>query len=63
MAAYFIQYTYEAYNEHRYEDECIIDFEKFERVDSESFYRKFNDKIRERYSYNAKPIIKNVVKL
>lgn len=47
MAAYFIKYTYcsARAKDIRYSADCVICYEKFEKVDSESFYSKFNKAI------------------
>ena len=65
MAAYFIQYTYRSYSARdiRYKDNLIIDYEKFEKVDSKSFYQKFAEKVKQKYSYDCDPEITSVVKL
>lgn len=61
MAAYFIQYSYLSYDKFTYNDYCIINYEKFEKVDEKSFYRKFEEKVKEKHDYittNIKHIIK-----
>ena len=65
MAAYFIQYSYCSWSakDIRYKDTCIIDFERFEKVDSESFYRKFHNEVTKQHERDCYPIIQNVVKL
>lgn len=63
MAAYFINYSYVNYSGVRRDASCIIDYERFEKVDSESFYRKFNDIIKKEFSFNCSPIIESVTKL
>ena len=62
MAAYFIKYTYGAASakDIRYSDDCIINYEKFEKVDSESFYRKFREAIG---NWMYEPRIESVTKL
>ena len=62
MAAYFIQYSYIAHNEYSYDDDCIINYEKFEKVDEKSFYRKFEEKIKQKH-YCATAKIKHIIKL
>lgn len=62
MAAYFIQYSYLAYNEYTYNDDCIISYEKFEKVDEKSFYRKFEEKIKQKHNCRTAKI-KNIIKL
>ena len=64
MAAYFIKYTYcdAQAKDIRYSANCVIRYEKFEKVDSESFYRKFDEAIgKSRALYE--PRIESVTKL
>lgn len=63
MAAYFIKYSYTGYDDRRYNKSCIIDYERFEKVNRESFYRKFNEVIKKEFSYNCSPSIESVTKL
>ena len=63
MAAYFIKYSYVTLNGNRRDNSCIIDYKPFEKVNSESFYRKFNDVIKEGVCSNSSPIIESVTKL
>ena len=46
MAAYFVKvnYWYDRRSDIHYNGECIITYEKFERVDEESFRKKVKDK-------------------
>lgn len=62
MAAYFIKYTYSglASKDIRLNGNCIINYEKFEKVDSESFYRKFREAIEK---WMSEPRIESVTKL
>ena len=63
MAAYFINYSYVNLNGARRDASCIIDYERFEKVNSESFYRKFNDIIKNEFSFDCSPRIESVTKL
>jgi len=63
MAAYFIKYRYTTYNGFIDRDNCIINYEPFEKVDEESFYKKFNEKINEKYFRNDSAIIEDIIKL
>ena len=58
MAAYFIKYTYSrgGYGG-RGHDNVIIDFERFEKVNSESIYKKIEAKSGRRY-VNIEDIVK-----
>lgn len=60
MASYFVKFK--RFEDNRWEDRStIIDFEKFEKVDSHSFYRKVK---LESFFYNDAPVkIEDVVKL
>lgn len=60
MAAYFIKYTYcdARAKDIRYSADCVICYEKFEKVDGESFYRKFYEAAGE-----FEPKIESVTKL
>lgn len=62
MAAYFIKYTYSSSRakDIRLNGNCIIDYEKFEKVDSGSFYRKFHEVIG---NWVYEPRIESVTKL
>lgn len=64
MAAYFIKYTYSSARakDIRCSADCVICYEKFERVDSESFYRKFNEAIG-KFIAVFEPRIESVTKL
>lgn len=63
MAAYFIKYSYVSHGGNCRNDSCIIDYERFEKVNSESFYRKFNDIIKKEFNYDCFPKIESVTKL
>ena len=63
MAAYFVKVSYPSYRARDiyYDSTCIISFDKFERVDEESFFEKVKGKFP---SYAQNDIkIKDVVKL
>lgn len=64
MAAYFIKYTYcsARAKDIRYSADCVICYEKFEKVDSESFYRKFHEEIGKTITM-FEPKIESVTKL
>lgn len=64
MAAYFIKYTYRSASakDIRYSADCVICYEKFEKVDSESFYSKFN-KATGKSTAIFEPRIESVTKL
>jgi len=61
MAAYFIEYTYASprAKDIRYRGNCIIDYERFETVNHESFFRKFKEKV----SCCYEPKIEKITKL
>lgn len=61
MAAYFIQYTYCGYSGITHESDTVITYDKFEKVNKESFYNKISSEINFRNHKDVK--IKNVVKL
>ncbi len=62
MAAYFIKYTYGSprAKDIRCSANCVICYEKFEKVDSKSFYRKFHEAIGD---WMHDPRIESVTKL
>lgn len=62
MAAYFIQYSYETYDGFIADTDCIIDYERFEKVNGESFNNKFRQKLKQKNTCK-KVKIKNVIKL
>lgn len=62
MAAYFIQYTYITHNGYRLNDDCIISYEKFEKVNDQSFYNKFIEKVKQKH-YDVEPTIETIIKL
>ena len=63
MAAYFIKYRYVTYNGIVNYGNCVINYEKFEKVDEGSFYKKFNEKIDKKYFRNTDATIEDVIKL
>lgn len=63
MAAYFIQYKYHTSNGFLYNDDCIITYERFEKVDDKSFYTKFNEKVKEFHYSDIEATITNIIKL
>ena len=61
MAAYFVKlkYGYNSRDGVEYDGDCIITYDKFERVDEDSFYNK----LKEHFKYADVIQIVDVVKL
>lgn len=63
MAAYLIKYRYSTYDGFIDHSICIIDYEKFEKVNEESFYKKFEEKINNKHLRKSTVAIEDVTKL